>query len=78
VIAFAIPSFPDKIISLGPVRHRIAEPLFRSMGDTIWEGVGRTVESEGLSTGERVAVWEAVAVTGEIARFKCEREVFER
>lgn len=74
IITFSIPSYPDKEVNLGPVRHRLAEPLFKGVGggDTVWEGMGRAVESEGLSTGERVAVWEAVGVTGEIARFKCE------
>lgn len=72
-IVFSIPSFPDKEITLGPVRHKLAEPLFRGVGggDTVMEGVGRALASEGLSTGERVAVWEGVAATGEIAKFRC-------
>ena len=37
--------------------------------------MGRAVEHEGLSTAERMSVWEAVAVTGEMARFKCESEL---
>lgn len=74
IIVFSIASFPDKEITLGPVRHRLAEPLFKGVagGDTIWEGMGRAVESEGLSTIERVSVWEGVAVTGEMAKFRCE------
>jgi hypothetical protein len=38
----------------------------------VWEGMGRAVESASLSVGERMAVWEAVGVVGEVARIKCE------
>lgn len=74
IIVINIPSFPDKEIVVGPVRHRLAEPLFRGKqgGDTLWEGMGRALDSEGLSTAERIAAWDAVAVTGEMAKFKCE------
>lgn len=75
VITVTIPSLPGKEISLGPVRHRLCEPLLKGKtpgGDTVWEGMGRAVESASLSVGERMAVWEAVGVVGEVARIKCE------
>lgn len=67
-------------MTLGSIRHRLAEPLFRGRdgGETLWEGMGRAVEHEGLSTAERMSVWEAVAVTGEMARFKCGSKACER
>lgn len=72
VIVITIPSFPEKEITLGQVRHRIADPLLKGINETLPEAMGRAVASEGLSVGERMAVWEGVAVVGEMAKFKCE------
>ncbi|RXK39886.1 hypothetical protein M231_02820 [Tremella mesenterica] len=72
-ISLTIPSIPDKEISLGSVRHKICEPLLHSVdigSETIWEGMGRAVNSPGLSMKERVDVWEAVGVVGDMARIK--------
>lgn len=77
-IAITIPSFPEKEISLGPVRHRICEPLLfgkEKGGDTIWEGMGRAVESAGLGFADRSSVWEGVGVVGEFARIKCRSDL---
>jgi hypothetical protein len=66
---------PDKEISLGPVRHRLCEPLFKGKGkggESIWEGVGRAVESGTLRDWEKKAVWEGIGIVGELAKFRCE------
>ncbi|OXG80619.1 RNA polymerase II transcription factor [Cryptococcus neoformans A2-102-5] len=72
-IVVTVPSLPEKEIQLGPVRHRICEPLFNGKsvgGDTLYEAVGRAVENASLSTGEKLAVWEGVGVIGEVAKIK--------
>lgn len=73
VIAVTIPSLPEKEINVGAVRHRLAEPLLLGKtpgGDTVWEALGRAVESSSLNLVERLAIWDNVAVTGDMARFK--------
>ena len=75
VITINIPSLPEKDILLGPVRHRLCEPLLRGKvagGDTVWEGIGRAVDNASLSLAERMQVWDGVGVIGELARIKCE------
>ena len=72
VIVLTIPSFPDKEISLGQVRHRLGEPLFDRVGESVQEAVARAASSGVLSIGEKMAVWEGLGVVGELARFKCE------
>ncbi|WVW84200.1 hypothetical protein I302_106230 [Kwoniella bestiolae CBS 10118] len=72
-IVINIPSLPGKEIQLGPVRHRLCEPLLLGKekgGDTIWEGVGRAIDSASLSLGEKLSLWESVGVVGELARIK--------
>ncbi|TXT09007.1 hypothetical protein VHUM_02481 [Vanrija humicola] len=72
-IAVTIPSLPDKEIAVGPVRHRLCEPLLLGKtpgGDTVWEAVGRAVESSPLTIFERLQIWDGIAVVGDIARFK--------
>jgi actin-related protein 9 len=74
VITITIPSLPDKEIALGPVRHRLCEPLLKGKqagGETVWEGIGRAVESASLSVLEKMAIWEGIGVVGELARVKC-------
>lgn len=71
VIVFSIPSFPEKEISLGQVRHRLVEPLFHRVGESVQEVVARAAGSAALNGVERVAVWDGLGVVGEIARFKC-------
>lgn len=72
VIVFSIPSFPEKEITLGQVRHRLLEPLFHRAGESVQEAVARAAANVSLSVSERVGVWEGLGVVGEIARFKCE------
>ena len=74
VISITIPTFPEKSISLGPVRHRFCEPLLRSEdgSETLWEGIGRAVQGPSLSMAERVSVWEGVGMVGDMARIGCE------
>ncbi|OCF30710.1 RNA polymerase II transcription factor [Kwoniella heveanensis CBS 569] len=72
-IVINVPSLPSKEIQLGPVRHRLCEPLFNGKeagGDTIWEGVGRALENASLSLGEKLSLWENVGVVGQVARVK--------
>ncbi|WVR06768.1 hypothetical protein IAU60_003803 [Kwoniella sp. DSM 27419] len=72
-IVVNIPSLPGKEVQLGPVRHRLCEPLLFgkvSGGDTVWEGVGRAVDNASLSLAERMSVWDGIGVVGELARFK--------
>ncbi|WWD17038.1 hypothetical protein CI109_101475 [Kwoniella shandongensis] len=72
-IVINIPSLPEKEISLGPVRHRLCDPLLFGKtpgGDTVWEAVGRAVENASLSVNERLGLWEGVGVVGELARIK--------
>ncbi|WVF71159.1 hypothetical protein IAT40_005957 [Kwoniella sp. CBS 6097] len=72
-IVINIPSLPGKEIQLGPVRHRLCEPLFIGKvagGDTVWEGVGRALENASLSLGEKLGLWENVGVVGQMARVK--------
>ncbi|KAK6909760.1 hypothetical protein I203_103782 [Kwoniella mangroviensis CBS 8507] len=72
-IVINIPSLPGKEIQLGPVRHRLCEPLLLGKvkgGDTVWEGVGRAIDNASLSLGERLGLWESVGVVGELARIK--------
>ena len=74
MIVISIPSFPEKEIQLGPVRHRLLEPLFVGRtpgGESVWEGMGRAVESVNITSAERIAIWEGVGVVGEVARIKC-------
>lgn len=74
VIMVTIPSLPEKEIPVGPVRHRLCEPLLMGKtrgGDTVWEALGRAVESSSLNINERLQIWDAIAVTGDMARFKC-------
>lgn len=74
VITVTIPSLPGKEIVVGSIRHRIAEPLLlgkSSTGDTVWEAVGRAVNSPSLSISERLEIWNGVAVIGDMARFQC-------
>ena len=74
VIAVTIPSLPEKEINVGPVRHRICEPLLAGKtpgGDTVWEALGRAVENASLTVPERLFIWDSIAVIGDIARFKC-------
>ncbi|WWC69925.1 uncharacterized protein I206_103869 [Kwoniella pini CBS 10737] len=73
VIVINVPSLPGKEIQLGPVRHRLCEPLLlgkETGGDTIWEGVGRAIESASLSLGEKLSLWDGVGIVGELARIK--------
>ncbi|KAK4685022.1 actin-related protein 9, partial [Tremellales sp. Uapishka_1] len=73
VISINIPSFPEKEINLGPVRHRLAEPLLRGKttgSETVWEAMGRAVESPSLGLAERMAIWEGVGIVGDLVRFK--------
>lgn len=73
VITVTIPSLPEKEIIVGSVRHRLAEPLLfgtKKGGDTVWEAVGRAIEHEGLNTWERLTIWDAIGVIGNMARFK--------
>lgn len=73
VISVTIPSLPEKEIVVGQVRHYLAEPLFKGKtrgGDTVWEAIGRAVENSALNGAERVAVWEGLAIVGDMARFK--------
>ncbi len=73
VISVTIPSLPEKEVVVGQVRHRLAEPLLLGKtrgGDTVWEAIGRAVESSALNGFERVAVWDGLAVIGDMARFK--------
>ena len=73
VIALGIPSLPIKEIALGPVRHRLLEPLLVGKGrggESVWEGMGRAMESPSLNSSERMAIWEGVGVVGEIARIR--------
>lgn len=77
-IVVTIPSLPGKEIQLGPVRHRICEPLFKGKsagGDTLHEAVGRAVENASLSIGEKLAIWEGIGVIGEVAKIKCKRSL---
>lgn len=79
VISVNIPSLPGKDITVGPVRHRICEPLLRGKtvgGETVWEGMGRALEGPTVSVAERMMAWEAVGVIGEVSRIKCEFVVF--
>ncbi|WVQ79991.1 hypothetical protein IAT38_002092 [Cryptococcus sp. DSM 104549] len=72
-IVINIPSLPGKEIQLGPVRHRLCEPLLKGKvpgGDTVWEAVGRAVDSAGLMLSDKLSLWDGVAVTGELARVK--------
>ncbi|WRT66639.1 uncharacterized protein IL334_003598 [Kwoniella shivajii] len=72
-IVINIPSLPGKEFQLGPVRHRLCEPLLfgkNRTGDTVWEGVGRAIDNASLSIGERLSLWEGVGVVGELARFR--------
>ncbi|WVQ99706.1 hypothetical protein IAU59_006847 [Kwoniella sp. CBS 9459] len=72
-IVINIPSLPGKEIQLGPIRHRLCEPLFNGKvpgGDTVWEGVGRALENASLSLGEKLSLWENVGVVGQMARVK--------
>nr|ODO04059.1 RNA polymerase II transcription factor [Cryptococcus depauperatus CBS 7855] len=72
-IVINIPSLPEKEIQLGPVRHRICEPLLKGTkpgGDTVWEAAGRAVENASLSIGEKLSLWDGVCVIGETARIK--------
>ena len=74
-ISLTIPSLLEKEIPLGPVRHRLLEPLLVGKGvgrESVWEGMGRAVESSPLSYVERIAIWEGIGVVGEAARIKCE------
>lgn len=74
VIVVTIPSLPEKEITVGAVRHRLAEPLLKGKtpgGDTVWEAVGRAMESSALNPAERMLAWESMAVIGDMARFKC-------
>lgn len=74
LIAINIPSLPGKDIALGPVRHRLCEPLLLGLekgSDTVWEGMGRAVESSALNLVERLSLWDAVCVVGDLARIKC-------
>lgn len=74
VISVTIPSLPEKEITVGGVRHRLAEPLLKGKtpgGDTVWEAVGRAMESSALNGADRVNVWEGLTVVGDMARFKC-------
>ena len=73
-ITITIPSLPGKELLLGPVRHRLCEPIFNGLrpgGDTVWEGMGRAVDGLALSQAERMAIWEGVGVVGSLARIKC-------
>ncbi|ODN72814.1 hypothetical protein L202_08247 [Cryptococcus amylolentus CBS 6039] len=73
LIVVTIPSLPEKEIQLGPVRHRLCEPLLTGKtvgGDTVWEAVGRAIESASLSLGEKLAIWDGVAVIGETAKIQ--------
>ncbi|WVQ77823.1 hypothetical protein IAR50_007514 [Cryptococcus sp. DSM 104548] len=73
LIVVTIPSLPEKEIQLGPVRHRLCEPLLRGKtvgGDTVWEAVGRAIESASLSLGEKLAVWDGIAMIGETAKIQ--------
>ncbi|GMK55218.1 hypothetical protein CspeluHIS016_0202740 [Cutaneotrichosporon spelunceum] len=73
IITVTIPSLPEKEIVVGQVRHRLAEPLLQGKargGDTVWEAIGRAVENSALNGYERVAVWEGLAIVGDMARFK--------
>jgi actin-related protein 9 len=76
VIIINIPSFPEKDIAVGPVRHRLCEPLFkgngRSGGDSVWEAMGRAVDGPTMSPADKMSVWEGVGVVGELAKIKCE------
>ncbi|EKC98993.1 RNA polymerase II transcription factor [Trichosporon asahii var. asahii CBS 8904] len=74
VIVVTIPSLPEKEITVGSVRHRLAEPLLfgtKKGGDTVWEAIGRAIEHEGLNTWERLTIWGSIGVIGNMARFKC-------
>lgn len=75
VITLNIPSLPEKEINVGAIRHRLCEPLFQGItpgGDTVWEAVGRAVGHSSLTTTERLALWDAVGVIGDVTRIKCE------
>lgn len=77
VITVTIPSLPEKEIVVGSVRHRLAEPLLLGKtptGDNIWETIGRAVGSSSLNVSERIAIWDGVAVIGDMARFTSKYE----
>lgn len=75
VITINIPSLPEKEITVGPIRHRLCEPLLRgnrrSGGDTVSEAMGRAVSGATMSIGDRMTVWEGLGIVGELARIKC-------
>lgn len=80
VIIINIPSLPEKDIAVGPVRHRLCEPLFKgtkqSGGDTVWEAIGRAVDGPTMSPADKMSAWEGIGVVGELARIKCELRSF--
>lgn len=76
IITLSIPSLPAKEIALGPVRHRLLEPVLAGKvqgGESVWEGMGRAIESSSLNSAERMAIWDGVGVIGEVARIRCEQ-----
>lgn len=78
IISITIPSLPGKEVTIGPVRHRLCEPLLRGKtrgGETVWEGMGRALDGATVSVAERMLAWEAVGVIGEVSSIKCELSV---
>ncbi|WWC89023.1 uncharacterized protein L201_003941 [Kwoniella dendrophila CBS 6074] len=72
-ITITIPSLPGKEIQLGPVRHRLCEPLLLGKepgGDTVWEAVGRSIDNASLSLGEKLSLWDGIGVVGELSRIR--------
>ncbi|ORX35635.1 RNA polymerase II transcription factor [Kockovaella imperatae] len=71
-ISISIPSFAEKTITIGPIRHKLCEPLLRGINgqESLWEAVGRAVESPGLIPAERMAIWDGIGVVGEMAKIK--------
>ena len=77
VISISIPAFSDKSITVGPVRHKLCNPLLKGLDgqESLWEGIGRAIESPSLTAPERMAAWDGIGVVGEIARISCELDL---
>ncbi|KAL7418579.1 Actin-like protein arp9 [Cryptotrichosporon argae] len=72
IVAVTVPSL-GKEVNVGRVRHRLLDPLLKGIGaggDTVWEGVGRAVDHPCLSVPEKISVYDAIAVTGELAHIR--------
>ncbi|ORY26139.1 putative RNA polymerase II transcription factor [Naematelia encephala] len=69
VVAITLPS---RQVQVGPVRHRLCEPLLegKAGGESVAEGMARALDSPTISLSERLAVYEGVAVIGDIAKVR--------